>query len=533
MTNDYNALLAKYNRLVSRFNDLQTQSIEKQKTWKKSESVYKKNEMVARSLCEQILAKDKNEMVLGTEYSWSQLDTNTLLEKAKTSFADYNMRRTKLLKQIQDAAEERRLQIESLSLQLTQNLHDRNAGQQNYVESDMMYDSDTGEVLDSTDKPENQSDASSDSQNILSTSSQETQKVIKKTSYNMQKAVKSGKINVVIEEEDSDVSLADVQQQSDMAHLKHCVTVEKEGIKVMPSAKKNAAVERERKKQSEIMMMDIEPIRERLTDRHWLFIEIIGKYGYCEVSDMHPIYDKLYLERKMGKRPLAEGAFRYTLTALSDYNIVLTDNNVHHPVKSKFYVYSLSDIGKRFYEQQFGEKPVVSERDVLIAEHDNLEHAFGIKTLKEILETSGEYTSVSMSRANNTIKITENAQYIPDIIAVGKMKGKPRGFTAYMEYERNTHHQAHFNEKLNKMLSVTKWLNIVTPNISIARQLTEKVNAWIESRGIQSIRSAKVRVTTIKRLMDAVPNGYSINDDKNWYAVYTLANGPEPIIREK
>jgi len=528
MANDYNTVLAKYNRLVSRFNDLQTQMEEKQSAWKEQEAGYKRIESAARDLCLQILAKDKDEMVLGSEYSWSQLDTWTLIGKAKSSFARYSMERTELLKKIQETAEERLLQIESLSMQLSQYLHE-NRTLEKASEDAVKYDEETGQVIEDEEvqAPENAESVTKPVQN------EDVTKAIKKAPYKMQQAAESGKIDIYIAEEDDDVSLADIQQQVEMAQVNHCVSVEKSGVKVIPSVKKKIAMEQERKKQAEVMMIDIEPIKERLDDRAMLIIEIFGKYGYCEMSDIRAEFDRLFMERGMGKAPLVDGSFRRLLYSITTLGIITADKDIEHPLKSKFFVYYLSDIGKRIYESQFGEKPVESQRERLIAEHDNLSHAFGIKALKEILDSSNEYSSVSMSRAENTIKLQNGVLYIPDIIAVGKPpKGKSKGFVTYMEYERNTHHQADYNDKLNKMLYVTRWLNIVAPNYNAAKNLVEKTNAWIESRGIQSLRSAKVRITTIKRLSDAVTNGSSINDDKNWYAVYILSNGPTPVIRD-
>ena len=520
MANDYNTLLSKYNRLVSRFNDLQTQVEEKQQKWKAIETAYKKNEASARGLCEQILAKNPDEMVLGVEYSWSKIDTATLLSKARTSFSTYNEGRTKLLKQIQATAEERRLQIDSLILQLAHKIQDGRMSPSPAAVQEVKYNKHTGEVIEDTVATQ-----------MAAPPTSEVEKVLKKAPYKIQEAAKSGAISVVIMEDDEDVSYADIAQQADMARLSEVVSIDKQGIKVSPAAKKRVAMEQARKKQAEVMMMDIEPVRARMDDRKWLIVEVIGTHGYCERASIQSEFDKLFLARELGKNKLSDGAFAYILKSLIDSNVLLLDNTVQHPIKSQFAVYYLSDVGKRFYEQQFKKPPIISERDLLVSQHDNLEHAFGIKSLKEILESSGEYTSVCMDRVQNTISMKDGSQYIPDIIAICHPKGRPNAFKVFMEYERDTHHQADFNIKLNKMAKNTRFLNIVAPNAAAAKGLAEKVNKWIASRGIQSLRSIKVRITSIKRLMDAVSDGVSINDDKAWYATYNLSSGPDPVLR--
>lgn len=526
MPDDYNTLLPKYNRLVSRFNDLQEQMDEKQLAWKALETLYKRDVAAARVLCEQILAKDPSEMVLGTEYSWGNLDTNTLLTKAINSYRTYNEGRTNLLKSIQAASEERRLQIESLTHQLSYKLQEHKPNGSGGGTSPSV-DLSTGEVLEDVD-------AVSAPHNVLPTTAPDVEMALKKTSYKMQEAAKSGAIDVIIEEEDGDVSALDVRQQARMARLSEVVSIDKQGIRVSPSAKKQGIMQQERKKQAEVMVMDIEPVRSRMNDRTWPIIEIMGKYGYCERATIEDKYNKMYAERNLGASALSRGAFGYILKSMVDNNVIFLDTSAQHPVKSKFAVYYLSDIGKRFYTQEFGEPPATSERDVLIAQHDNLEHAFGIKTLKEILEASGEYTSVSMERSANSINMQDGTQYIPDIIAYGQTKGRDsKGFRCFMEYERDTHHQSDFNIKMNKMSKNTKWLNIVAPNAAVAKSLTEKVAKWVDSRGAQALRGIRVRVTSIKRLMDASSGGISINDDKSWYATFNLSNGPAPIIRDK
>ena len=504
----YNILLSKYNRLIARFRDLEKQMEEKESVWKEMEQNFRINESLARELCELVLAKEPREMVLGSEYSWGKLDLRTLLQKAKVVFASYNDSRTQLLKTIQETAEERRLQIESLKLQISSSMQE----------------------LRSAPPPPAPASPEPEQMPVTSAAVPDMKKEIpaetmRRVNYNMQQAVKEGALEIQLIEEDDDVSLSDIAQQQGMAKLGEVISLERSGIKISPSAKKQRAVEQERKRVVEAMMVDVGDIRERMNERKWLVLEVIGSTGYYERSQLKTAFIDLYKKRNASDRKITDGGFSYELKNLVDLGVLILDTNIQHPLKSNFGVYSLSEIGKRLYEQQFGKKPVASERDALIAQHDNLEHGLGIKTLKEIMEATGSFSTVTMDRQTNTIRIDDSSTYIPDIIA----RDKAKGFAMYLEYERDTHNQSNFNIKLNKMAKVTKYLNIVAPNIGTAEGLIAKVDKWIELRGgHKALRGIRVRITTLKRLEGAA----SINDDKSWYAIYNLTESATPTIQK-
>lgn len=505
----YNILLSKYNRLIARFRDLEKQLEEKEAVWKEMEQNFRINESLARELCELVLAKEPREMVLGSEYSWGKLDLRTLIQKAKVVFASYNDSRTQLLKTIQETAEERRLQIESLKLQISSSMQELRSNPT----------SPAAEPLPQTDAP------APAPAPPAAASKEIPAETMRRVSYNVQQAAKEGALEIQLIEEDGDVSLSDIAQQQGMAKLGEVISLERSGIKISPSAKKQRAVEQERKRVVEAMMVDVGDIRERMNERKWLVLEVIGSTGYYERSQLKSAFIDLYRKRNATDRKITDGGFSYELKNLVDLGVLVLDTNIQHPLKSNFGVYSLSEIGKRLYEQQFSKKPVVSERDTLIAQHDNIEHGLGIKTLKEIMEATGNFSSVTMDRQANTIHIDDSTIYIPDIIA----KDKAKGFLMYLEYERDTHNQSNFNIKLNKMAKVTKYLNIVAPNIGTAEGLIAKVDKWIELRGgHKALRGIRVRITTLKRLEGAA----SINDDKSWYAIYNLNEGPAPTIQK-
>lgn len=574
------SVINKYNRLCARYRDLEQQSTEKQEKWKELEREFKIAESLTRELCELILAKDPNEMVLGEEYSWGKLSTREIIQRSKTVFANYNESRTQLLRDVQQQSEQRRIEIENLKIQIEQDAHARERLaklQSQRAEEDaeapsVRYDAETGEVLDETPSEEKTPSIEVDN------------KALGRMPYHMQQAAERGDValvtfddseeetasepakmsappiteedigrgsastgstsqgkkkqkpkkntppateKLIVVEEAKDVSEADIEQQADVAARGEELLVRNSAASIIPSEKKTTAVsERKKERTMTTMQVDIAAIDKRITTRGWLLIEIVGSFGLCEGSDIIAKAIELSQERNPGS-PATNSAFRYELMTLSSAGCFFADNSVAHPMKSRFVVYSLSDIGNYLYTSHFGKQPVVSERDVLIAQHDNLEHGFGIKCLKNIIENSGAYHDISMDRSENTVRLQDGTFYIADIVAKSKAKNG-RSFTAYFEYERGTHHQSDFSVKLNKAIRVTKFVDIVCPNATTVDVVKGKVSKWIESRGgAKGLPNVRIRITTLYRL-DGKKN---INQDDNWQVVFNLKFGDTPIER--
>lgn len=508
---EYNTLLAKYNRLVARFKDLEQQSNERQEQWRKLEKDYKTNESVARELCELILAKDPKEMVLGKEYSWKKVPFRELTQRSKTSYERYNGERTELLQQIQEQSEERRITAESLEAQLTQMMRREKEIEKARKEVSGNVNEETGEIITPEGPP----------------SKPIKDETMRRVKYGVQQAAKEGAVDLCILEEDEDVAQEDIRQQEEMARMSGAVSVERGGYRIAPIEQKRKAAKDARKHEEQrLLHIDMKDIEEKMNDRRWAIMETMGKLGLCEGSEILLHVVNNYPDEK-GQR-LTESTVKYEIKNLIENGCIISDTSVKHPLKSKFAVYYLSDIGRRVYLDHYGEDPVMSERDRLIAQHDNLEHAFGIKTLKDILEASGAYETVVMDRAENTITLENGAKYIPDIKVTGTTAKGKHNFTAYFEYERGTHSQSDFNVKLNRMAEVTRFLNIVCPNADTVNELVKKTKKWVELMGgAQKLSKFTVRITTLKRLEGQT----NINSDNNWQAVFKLSNSGEPILK--
>lgn len=117
---EYNNLLNKFNRVVAQNNDLQEQLKQHRAHMEKREQAIKIDFDKVRKLCEAILSKDRDEMVVGAEYAWRNIAIRDLIEKAMDSYAKYNKERSAMLLKIADLAEDRLKQIESLTDQISQ-----------------------------------------------------------------------------------------------------------------------------------------------------------------------------------------------------------------------------------------------------------------------------------------------------------------------------------------------------------------------------------------------------------------------------
>ena len=177
-------------------------------------------------------------------------------------------------------------------------------------------------------------------------------------------------------------------------------------------------------------------------------------------------------------------------------------------------ILSLTNVGMMVYMMIFKRNAGKFEHQLLAGDHDNAVHAYMILDTKSILEEKGVYYSVCMDRSRNTIQLHDGHECIPDVVGLRK------GEMDLYEVECGNHHQADFDNKLNKLTRVTKCINIVGPNRKVVtNKLKKQVESWIEYNGrIDLLRKGIiVRLTTITDL----------KNDK-WTYIYDMTTD-EPI----
>lgn len=160
-------------------------------------------------------------------------------------------------------------------------------------------------------------------------------------------------------------------------------------------------------------------------------------------------------------------------------------------------ILSLTNVGMMIYMMIFKRNAGKFEHQLLAEDHDNAVHAYMILDTKSILEEKGIYYGVSMDRSRNTIQLHDGRECIPDVVGLRK------GEMDLYEVECGNHHQADFDNKLNKLTRVTKCINIVGPNRNVVtKKLKKQVENWIEYNGRIDLlrRGIIVRLTTITDL---------------------------------
>ena len=160
-------------------------------------------------------------------------------------------------------------------------------------------------------------------------------------------------------------------------------------------------------------------------------------------------------------------------------------------------ILSLTNVGMMVYMMIFKRNAGKFEHQLLAEDHDNAVHAYMILDTKSIMEEKGIYYGVSMDRSRNTIQLHDGRECIPDVVGLRK------GEMDLYEVECGNHHQADFDNKLNKLTRVTKCINIVGPNRNVVtKKLKKQVENWIVYNGRIDLlrRGIIVRLTTITDL---------------------------------
>ena len=478
----YKTLLSKYNVAVARCRDLEEQNFSSTRHWKAEEERFKVIDDAARKLCESILAKDRSEMVLGEQNLWYSTPTDTLLQRATKSYRQYNQETTNILNKIQAESERRRSKIESLEDQIRQFM----AG--NLTEFEAVQEPAPPKSEQPQKSPE-----------YLG-----TPKAVKN-------AADSGKIELIIEEK------GDVEVDGEMEDIAEMIGIsEQTKLTVSAVPIRDSAAKAKRitdKKEDAIMahMVDLKDFEARCDDNMWRILEIIGKEGLSKYPDIK----NRALEYGVGVK---KTQLHYATNQLYRMK-ALTQEILNLPLTPKIMIYNLSDIGIRLFRKKFGIAPVESEAERVRKEHDNLNHGYGILDLEKILIESKRYKEVFVFNRSRAKSVGGGLQYVADIIGI-PVAGK---YTEYFEYERGFTKQPDFNAKCNKMTQVTRFLNFIAPNKeTLIKRLRPQIDEWIATRGQESLRTLKVRVTTPQELR-------SPSNDDVWLITYDLSKGTAPI----
>lgn len=302
-------LLSQYNLLLSRYKELEERYREQLTQWSERETYFKKIEQASRKLCEAILVKDSNEMVLGSNYSWRNLATDEMIHKATNSFRDYNKNRTKLMQQIMDLAESRRFQIESLEDQIAQ-----------FISGDNPHGlaTSTEEIVAQAEKKRDIEAAKDRAPNMVKS------------------AAESGKVQLIIEDADEIEIEGEMTQVKDLMDKNEQAKLTSHSIPVQESSKKKKKMKKAKDDAIMAHVVDLHVYEERMTDSMWTILHVIGAYGLSK----YPEIEAKVLEGT----DLRKTKIRSSMQALFKMDAV-TQEVLNLPLSPKCFVYKLSDIG--------------------------------------------------------------------------------------------------------------------------------------------------------------------------------------------
>jgi len=484
---EYSNLLNKYNRLVAENNDLKDQMKQSKARMQEREATIKIENDLIRKLCEEILAKDSNEMVVGTEYSWSNLPMRTLIEKTSESYKRYNSERNKLLLKISDMAESRAEEIEDLTAQIQQ---------MQLMMSERGTVVTQEEVKKELEKQQFEAEAKQNS------------------TYAVKEAEEEGNVELIYTE-DEDVTVETTKAAREALEINASMQVTEHSIPVSDSRlkinnlKKEKAIVEELNKAHVINLGDYQ---KKFNDVMYKVLECIGGKGTSLYNEIEEEVLKACEEAEIVTSTARIRAAVQNLVQMG----ILEKQSLSTPLTPRQNVSYLSLTGHRIYTELYGHVPQLSEYETLSKEHDNAEHGYGIQEIARIMLATGKFKKVEYMNGRHPIVIKGGGgvAYVPDIMATTD------SYKMYIEYERGTHTQPDFENKLEKMMAVTRFLNIIVTTADVKEVIIKKALIWIEKIGRQKLKGRKLCISTARYFADHDPGS-----PNSWMYVQDLGSG--------
>ena len=241
-----------------------------------------------------------------------------------------------------------------------------------------------------------------------------------------------------------------------------------------------------------LFVQDIKDITSQMKDIHWEIIELIVSNG---ISEMSRAREMICRNIKDEGEPVGTDKASRLIRQLVRMT-VFTQLKISTGMRW-FTVLKLTSVGEKLYTERFNKKPVETDYDKVVREHDNATHGYTIMDTAQILRDTGRYNSVSTSRKGNMVKLSDGRCSIPDIVCCSKHN------VEYYEVECGNHHQSDFNDKCDKLRGFTSQLFFVTPNREVAdTKIKPQIEAWIKKSGRETLlkRGITVFLTSISDL---------------------------------
>lgn len=269
--------------------------------------------------------------------------------------------------------------------------------------------------------------------------------------------------------------------------------------------------------ESTIFVDDISRIIEQLKPVEWEILRVIVESGVSEMSKAKLVVNKQVMDEDSPIGPDKANRLIKHMVSLNIFSQIKINTGMRW-----FYVIRLTEVGQKLYIDRYHRKPTETEYQKVIREHGSAEHGYTILDAAQILQDTGKYRSISTSRKGNTLRLSEDKSCIPDIVCCLSNSME------YYEVECGNHHQSDFNDKCDKLKSITQNLFFVAPNKeTVEKKLKPQIEEWINARGRSQLQLSGVVVylTSISELAaQRWTYVFNMQSDK---PIYTASTAPK------
>lgn len=249
--------------------------------------------------------------------------------------------------------------------------------------------------------------------------------------------------------------------------------------------------------QSSIIYMDQVPYDvhhqyDKATVYHKMILKLMAESGHNEIKD---IIEMCKQEACFGN----DTTIRKMIDEMVEGKL-LNSETLSTPLRKRFVLYSLSELGRAVYMTDSNRKPVKDEMTRTKEMHATLPHGYCIRDVVTILKDLG-YSDVCMDSSKNSTEVPGGKRYIPDITAYFEKTRK-----TYWEVELGHHHDTDMFDKIEKAAQVTDTLYFVTNDAKACEKVKKQVNALrVKLKREHRTLKLKVYVGTMTMLIKRTP----------------------------
>jgi len=190
-------------------------------------------------------------------------------------------------------------------------------------------------------------------------------------------------------------------------------------------------------------------------------LRAIGVRGFCL---------RLDIARTIGFRDASSGAARRVFESLREHGLIEENRPKVEGVGRTPYLLRLTERGREAFRALFGEEPVESEYDRLLARHKSPEHVLLNLQARDVLLAAG---AESVDLYPRPVPLPNGGTFDVDIVAV--FDGKP----LYVEAERAVRGgKGDRTHKWNNYATVTRDFYVVVPNKRSKTVVVSEISRW-------------------------------------------------------